>query len=115
MANEVKIQKKVYDPKTFNKVVDRNFKTYAQKPDPVLETTVEDFFILYEELFYEIPIEGEATSHRYLVEKSSEIVNFEKDNDEIQPLLDEITILREQNLQLNQQLLDERINAAENP
>ena len=52
MANDVKIQKKVYDPKTFNKVVDRNFKTYAQKPDPVLETTVEEFFILYEELFY---------------------------------------------------------------
>jgi hypothetical protein len=49
------------------------------------------------------------------VEKSSEIVNFEKDNNEIQPLLDEITILREQNLQLNQQLLEERINAAENP
>ena len=43
---------------------------------------------------------------------SSEIVNFEKDNNEIQPLLDEITILREQNLQLNQQLLEERINAA---
>ena len=36
-------------------------------------------------------------------------------SDQIQPLLDEITILREQNLQLNQQLLDERINAAENP
>ena len=40
---------------------------------------------------------------------------LEKDNEEIQPLLDEITILREQNLQLNQQLLEERINAAENP
>ena len=81
----------------------------------MLEPTVEDFFILYEELFYEIPIEGEVNSHRYLVEKSSEIVNFEKDSEEIQPLLDEISILREQNLQLNQQLLDERINAAENP
>lgn len=115
MANEIRIQKKVYDPKTFNKVIDRNFKTFAQQPDPVLEPTVEDFFILYEELFYEIPIEGEVNSHRYLVEKSSEIVNFEKDSEEIQPLLDEISILREQNLQLNQQLLDERINAAENP
>ena len=114
MANEVKIQKKVYDPKSFNKVIDRNFKTFAQSPDPALEPTVEDFFILYEQLFYEIPIEGEANSHRFLVEKSSEIVNFEKDTAEIQPLLDEITILREQNLQLNQQLLDERINAAEN-
>ena len=41
-----------------------------------------------------------------------EIVNFEKDTADIQPLLDEITILREQNLQLNEQLLQERINAA---
>ena len=115
MANEVKIQEKVYDPKTFNKVIDRSFNTFAQSPDPALEPTVEDFFILYEQLFYEIPIEGEDNSHRFLVEKSSEIVNFEKDTADIQPLLDEITILREQNLQLNQQLLDERINAAENP
>ena len=115
MANEVKIQKKVYDPKTFNKVIDRKFKTFAQPPDQALEPTIDDFFNLYEQLFYEIPIEGDVGSHRFLVEKSSEIVNFEKDTADIQPLLDEITILREQNLQLNQQLLDERINAAENP
>tara|TARA_B100001113_G_C21106568_1_gene621138 strand:- start:719 stop:1063 length:345 start_codon:yes stop_codon:yes gene_type:complete len=112
MANEVKIQKKVYDPTTFNKVIDRSFKTYAQPPDPVTEPTVDDFFKLYNDLFYEIPIEGDTNSHRFLVERSSEIVNFEKDTADIQPLLDEITILREQNLQLNEQLLQERINAA---
>jgi len=112
MANEIKIQKKVYDQTTFNRVVDRSFKTFAQPADPTLEPTVDDFFALYDTLYYEIPIEGDTNSHKMLVQRSSELINFEKDTTDIQPLLDEITILREQVLQLNQQLLEERINAA---
>ena len=42
MANEVKIQKKVYDPTTFNKVIDRSFKTFAQPPDVAEEPTIEE-------------------------------------------------------------------------
>jgi len=106
MANEIKIQKKVYDPKTFDKVIDRNFKTFAQPEDPALQPTVEDFFNLYEELYFEIPLEGENQSHQYLVQKSSELLDFEKDTSDIQPLLDEISILREQILSLNEQLIE---------
>lgn len=112
MANEVKIQKKVYDPTTFNKVIDRSFKTFAQPPDVAEEPTIEEFFDLYNRFYYEIPIEGETNSHQYLVQRSSELINYEKDTTDIQPLLDEISILREQNLQLNELLLEERINAA---
>ena len=106
MANEIKIQKKVYDPKTLNKVIDRNFKTFAQPEDPETETTVAEFFDLYDQLYYEIPLEGERLSHTFLVQKSSELLDFEKDNSDIQPLLDEITILREQILSLNEQLIE---------
>tara|TARA_B100000900_G_scaffold398291_1_gene399514 strand:- start:1227 stop:1565 length:339 start_codon:yes stop_codon:yes gene_type:complete len=106
MANEIKIQKKVYDPKTLNKVIDRNFKTFAQPEDPEAETTVAEFFDLYDQLYYEIPLEGERLSHTFLVQKSSELLDFEKDNSDIQPLLDEITILREQILSLNEQLIE---------
>ena len=104
MANEIRIQKKVYDQKTFNRVIDRSFKTFVQPVDPVLVPTVDDFFQLYDSLYYEIPIEGDVNSHKFL-----------KDTTDIQPLLDEITILREQVLDLNAQLLEERINAANNP
>lgn len=106
MANEIKIQKKVYDPKAFDKVVDRNFKTFAQPADPELEPTVEEFFELYENLYYEIPLQGDTASHTFLVQRSSELLDFKKDTEDIQPLLDEIAILREQILSLNEQLIE---------
>ena len=105
MANEIKIQKTVYNKDQFDKVVDRSFKTFAQ-PTPVEEqTSIEEFFNLYDQLYFEIPVEGELNSHRVLVEKSSELVEFEKDTEDIQPLLDEISILREQILDFQQQLI----------
>ena len=106
MGNDIKIQKTVYDSTQFNKVVNRSFTSFTQ---PVAEEdvdTVENFFRLYEKLYFEIPPEGEVDSHEYLIRKSSELVDFEKTTEEIQPLLDEISQLREQLLQANQQILD---------
>ena len=105
MVNEIKIQKTVYNKDQFDKVVDRSFKTFAQ-PKPVEEqTSIEEFFSLYEQFYFEIPVEGELNSHRVLVERSSELVEFEKNTEDIQPLLDEISILREQILEYQQQLI----------
>ena len=106
MANEIKIEKTVFNRNQFNKVIDRSFKTYAQ-PEPVEEqVTVDEFFTLYEQLFYEIPVEGDVNSHTYLIQRSSELVDFEKDTQDIQPLLDEISILREQILEYQNQLIE---------
>lgn len=106
MANEVKIEKQVFTKNQFDKVVDRSFQTYAQ-PAPIDDQpTVEEFFVLYDQLYFEIPVEGDINSHRYLVEKSSELVEFEKTTEDIQPLLDEIAILREQILEYQQQLIE---------
>jgi len=106
MANEVKIQKTVYTKDQFNKAVDRNFKTYIQ-PDILEDTvTVEKFFLDYEKLYYEIPTDGSTESHQQLIKRSSELVSFEKDTADIQPLLDEIAQLRLQNLEAEQQIID---------
>lgn len=106
MANEIRLQKTVYEKGNVDKVIDRTFSTFAQ-PVPVEDLpTVEEFFELYEQLYYEIPIEGVTQSHQYLVQRSSELLNFEKDTDDIQPLLDEIAILREQILEYQQQLIE---------
>lgn len=106
MANEVQIKKTVYQKEQFDKTVDRTFKTYAQ-PEPVEEqTTVEQFFVDYENLYFEIPPEGETNSHTYLIKRSSELVDFEKDTEDIQPLLDEIAQLRNQNLEYQQQIIE---------
>jgi len=67
--------------------------------------TVSDFFQNYNQLFYQIPKEGETNSHEYLIKRSSEYANFNATNDDIQALIDEINILQQQNLELNQQIV----------
>lgn len=106
MANNVQIQKTVYNSIQFDKVVNRSFSTFTQ-PVPEEDTdTVENFFRLYEKLYYVITPTGETDSHEYLIKKSSELVDFQKGTEDIQPLLDEIAQLREQLLQANQQIID---------
>lgn len=107
MAKErVRIQKQVYRSDQFNNLVDREFTTFTKPVQEVDTDTVEEFFRLYDKLYYSIPLEGEENSHQYLLQKSSELVDFEKTTEDIQPLLDEIAQLRQQNLELNQQLFE---------
>lgn len=105
MANDVNIQKTVFSTTEFNKVVDTTFKTFTQPVAAQDTDTPEELFRLYEKLYYVIDVTGETNSHEYLVKKSSELLTFDRVTEEIQPLLDEIAQLRQQNLALNQQLL----------
>ncbi len=105
MANDIQLQKTVFGKVDFTKVVDTTFKTFTQPvPEEDLDTP-EELFRLYDKLYYSIDIEGDTESHRYLVNKSSELLNFDAVTENIQPLLDEIARLREENLALNQQIL----------
>lgn len=106
MANQIEIKKTVYNSEQFDRVVDRTFSTFVQPQEESNQDTSEELFRLYEKLYFEIDLEGETNSHQYLIKKSSELVNFERDTEEIQPLLDEITQLREQLLLANQQIID---------
>ena len=105
MANEVRIKKTVYNKDQFKKVVDNEFKTFVQPAVEDTDLTIDEFFDAYRKLYYEIPLQGDD-SHTTLITESSKLVDFEKDTSEIQPLLDEIAVLREQNNELNQQLLE---------
>lgn len=82
--------------------------------DPEVEEglSISEFFLAYDNLFFDIPIEGELESHRVLVERSSELVNLEKEPENIQPLLDEISTLREQLLQARLELVEQQIESA---
>jgi len=106
MANNVEIKKTVLGTNNFNKVIDTSFKTFTQPIPEEDPDTPEELFRLYEKLYFSIDITGETDSHEYLIKKSSELVNFDTVTEDIQPLLDEIAELREQNLALNQQLID---------
>ena len=110
MAQRVDLNKNVFNKADFLKTVDASFKQLV--PPPTEEApafTVDDFFVEYENLFFEIPKEGETNSHRYLAERSGEYANFDLVNQEIQALLDEIATLRQENVDLQQQIFDLQI------
>jgi hypothetical protein len=60
---------------------------------------------MYNELFYEIPETGN-NSHTYLIEKSSEYVNYEQNLDEIIALQAEIAQLRMDLLESQKQVTE---------
>lgn len=109
---KVDLKKTVYNKDQFNRVVGgREFTTFTLDGEGIL-FTVEDFFNEYENLFLSIPVFGETNSHEYLVRKSSDLVGFQRTNEDIQPLLDEIASLRDQLLQSRQENINLQIQAA---
>jgi hypothetical protein len=105
MANDINIQKTVFNATEFNKVVDTTFRTFTQPVTAEDLDTPDELFRLYEKLYYVINVKGDTNSHEYLIKKSSELISFDKVTEDIQPLLDEISQLRQENLSLNQQIL----------
>jgi hypothetical protein len=100
--SKIDLIKDVFSKPQYTKTIDTNFKELGVtsiKQDLQNQTTVSDFFNLYNELFYEIPPEGDINSHRYLVEQSGEYINFDQVNVEIEALQAEITQLRQDLLQ----------------
>ena len=106
--DKLKLNKQVQNKNQYEKVIDTTFSQLngninAAEEDSIV--SVEEFFSLYEQLFFEIPKFGESNSHEYLVKTSSDYIDFNANADEIQALIDEITTLRQQNLELNQELV----------
>jgi hypothetical protein len=108
MAENIPIERTVFDKNTFGKVINTRFSQFLTDAEEV-ETpvfTIDDFFELYEQLFYQIPKEGDTNSHRYILEKEADYLGVIINQDDIQALLDEITSLR-------QQLLDTQTTLSE--
>ena len=106
-GSKVDLIKKLYDKKAYLNVVDTQFNELLQ-PSTSTEpgVTIDEFFQLYNDLFYEIPKLGETNSHEYLIKQSSDYVGSTILTDDIQALLDEITALREENLELQRNIID---------
>tara|TARA_R110000796_G_scaffold10250_3_gene34258 strand:- start:1580 stop:2098 length:519 start_codon:yes stop_codon:yes gene_type:complete len=95
--NKIDLKKDVFSKAQYTKTIDTKFnelgvKTVSEQLQD--ETSIEEFFQLYNSLFYEIPSEGSTNSHRYLVEQSGEYINFDETLEEIDALRQEIAILR---------------------
>ena len=105
MSEKVNLNKTVYSKNQYKKIFDTEFSSLSQ-PTPVQEQieeqpNINDFFTLYNELFFIIPKTGETNSHQFLIQQSSEYINFEPNFAEIEALQKEIA-------QLRQDLLEEQ-------
>jgi hypothetical protein len=110
---EYKLNKTQYPKSIYENVIDTSFTALTPPLPPIEDTaTVEQFFELYNNLFYDIPAEGDTNSHAYLVQRSGEYINDESTSEDIQVLLDEITSLQQEILNLNQQLIDSQVSGS---
>jgi len=95
---KIELLKDVYIDKSYSNVIDREFKEFDTTTDITAQTrpTVDEFFTIYNELFYDIPKEGDSNSHRVLLDKSANYLGVNVSNNSIQALIDEVTSLRQQ-------------------
>ena len=108
MMETVNLNRQVFNKQKFNDTVDTTFSELGvQQQDPSFFdlnlATVDDFFTLYNRLFFGIPKEGDINSHTFLVKESGDYVGSQQVNEEIQALLQEIADIREENLELRKE------------
>jgi len=108
MTELIKLNKIVYDKTIYPNVVDINFSQLLSPQNVSVDTTltVDEFFELYNTLFFDIPINGDINSHKELIKRSTEYVGETQNTDEIDLLLEEINQLRLENLELKQTIDD---------
>jgi len=108
MSQPVNIQATSYDKGQFNLAVDTGFTEFT---DILVNTmlpedsiSIVEFFTTYRKLFLEIPKEGEVNSHQYLINTSKEYTGGEDISAEVVALVQEVTELREENIELQKQV-----------
>jgi hypothetical protein len=106
--SQIPIEKQVFNKNTFGKVVNTQFNQLInnQTTETQPTFTIDDFFTLYEQLFYQIPKEGDINSHRFILQKEADYLGVIVNEEDIQALLDEITSLRQQVLDTQSTLKD---------
>jgi hypothetical protein len=109
MSENINLNKTVYNKAQYEKTIDTSFnqlgvQTIQEQLDQ--QPTVEEFFALYNELFYDIPENGSTNSHEYLIQQSSEYINFDQNSAEVEALQQEISQLRIELLEAQKQIVE---------
>lgn len=93
----IDLKKDVFSKAQYTKTIDTSFSELGVTTiteDLQSQPSVEQFFQLYNDLFYDIPPNGPVNSHEYLVQTSGDYINFNSENIEIEALRAEISTLR---------------------
>lgn len=107
MKQKINLNKSVFGKDTYEKTIDTSFtelgvSTVQEQIDA--QPTVQEFFNLYNTLFYEIDEFGENNSHEFLVKTSGDYIDSEDNNALIEALQGEIASLREDLLEAQQEI-----------
>jgi hypothetical protein len=106
--SQIPVQKTVFNKDTYGRVIDTQFSQLLNQnaeEEPV-SFTVDDFFDLYDQLFYQIPRDGDTNSHQFILQREADYLGVSISQDDIQALLNEITSLRQQVLEAQQTIND---------
>jgi hypothetical protein len=102
------LTKQVFQKKAFDDTLNT---TFTELSTPTVVTTgsnlptITEFFDYYTALFAQIPKFGETNSHQYLVLTSQEYIgSTASGNEVVDALISEITVLRQENLDLQKQI-----------
>jgi len=106
MAENIDLNKEVFNKRDYAKTIDTSFtqlgvKTVQEQIDE--QPSVQEFFNLYNDLFYQINEVGATNSHEYLVKTSGDYISFDENNEIINALQREIANLRIELLEAQQQ------------
>lgn len=106
MKQDINLNKQVFSKTQYPRVIDTTFTQLVPTPTGSIATedvTVDEFFILYDDLFFDIPQTGN-NSHETLITTSTEYIGYEPLNKELIALQQEITNLRLDLIQARQDL-----------
>ena len=94
--SQIPVQKTVFSKDSYSRVIDTQFSQLITQEDETLSFSVDDFFELYDQLFYQIPRDGETNSHQYILQREADYLGISISQEDVQALLNEITSLRQQ-------------------
>jgi len=106
MKQKVNLNKQVFNKTQYPRVINTSFTQLTPEPTgsvAVEDVSVDEFFILYDDLFFDIPKTGN-NSHETLITTSTDYIGFEPLNEELEALQQEITNLRLELIQARQDL-----------
>jgi len=113
MAEErLDLRKEIFNKAQYIKTINTSFDELGNTSiteDLIVQPTVEEFFGLYNTLFYDIQALGETNSHQYLAKTSGEYINFDDVSAEVQALQAEIAQLRENLLKAQMDLISAEV------
>jgi len=119
MAEEsIDLRKEVFNKAQYIKTINTSFDQFGAttiNEDLEAQVTVEEFFGLYNSLFYDIPALGETNSHDYLVKTSGGYINFDEINEEVKALQAEIAQLRQDLLNAQMENIQQTAASSNDP